>query len=113
MSNIEGLLYDYLLAIAYLPVITYVTMSFALPKKAWFAKFKGRLSYEVYLYSFPIQQSLVQLLMIRGGKTYSVAYMFGLSFIITLVISWVSSKVIQFLSEGKYWFCADKQEKVS
>ncbi len=113
LSKTEGLFYDYLLAISYLPVITYVTMALALPKKAWFSKFKGKLSYEIYLYAFPIQQILVQLLMIRGGKTYSVAVMFGMAFVVTLVISWLSSKVIQFLSEGKYLFVAGKTKKLS
>lgn len=85
----------------YLPVITYITLSLAFAEKPVFSKFQGKLSYEIYLYGFPIQQSLIQLIIVRGGQMQFAMPMFALSFTITLLVAFLTNKFIESIMTGK------------
>ena len=70
-----------------LPVIAYMVLSFAFAENPVFKNFDCKICYEIYLYAFPIQQALVQLIVIRGGKEYSTIGMFIISTVITAFVA--------------------------
>ena len=82
-------------------VIAYTTMSFAFAETPVFAKFKGKLSYGIYLYCFPIQQALIQLLVVRSGNQMAPIRLFFISLALTLFVAYYTDKFIDSLMGGK------------
>lgn len=89
--------------VVYLPILTYITFSFAFTEKPAFAGFKARFSYELYLYAFPVQQCFIQLLIIRTGKMQSLFLMFAISFAVTVLLSIAASKLVEALTKKSFW----------
>ena len=82
-------------AIFRLPIITYIVLAFAFADNPVFKKFECRICYEIYLYAFPIQQALVQLIVIRGGKEYSAIVMCVISTLITVFIAQIAQNLLE------------------
>ena len=82
--------------ITWLFVISYTTLSFALIENPSFSKvIKTNICYGVYIWSFPIQQMLIQVIMVRNQIQLSPLVMFGLSMLPTLVMAYVSYFAIE------------------
>lgn len=83
-------------AVLLLPFVTYITIAFAFADKPIFSKLmKNNYSYGIYLWAFPIQQSVIQVIMIRGGQYYSPLVMF----LISMVFIWMAACLSNVLIE--------------
>lgn len=72
-------------------VIPYATLSFSLTDNPLFSNvIKNNICYGVYIWSFPVQQALIQVLIIRNQMQCSPLLMFIASLIPTLLLAYIS-----------------------
>lgn len=77
--------------------IAYIVLSFAFAERLVFSKIlKGKdICYGIYLWAFPVQQSLVQLILVRNGLECPVGIMFVFSIVIVFFLSYVTFVLVE------------------
>lgn len=89
-------MYGVFQAFMILPVITYTVISFAFADKPLFAKaIRTNISYGIYLWAFPIQQVLIQLITIRKGVYLQPIIMFLISIVFIWIMAYMSYFVVE------------------
>lgn len=104
LCNLQSAVIVYLLSVGisgiaqvswiYLPVAVYIALSFAFDTRPLFSTaFKKDICYEMYLYSFPIQQILVQFIIIKKGYQIHVIALFIIALTLTIVVSYFTNRI--------------------
>ena len=75
-------------------IICYIVLSLCLAEKPIFMNIiKSDINYEIYLYAWPIQQTLIYCLTIKQNISISVTEMFFLSLICVLIIGTIMNRI--------------------
>lgn len=86
----------YILVVMYLPLITYATIAFAQDTPPLFCHvWAQEWSYGIYLWSFPIQQIIIQYIIINRHMSVPIGLMYFISVIITFVFAGVSYRMVE------------------
>lgn len=87
---------DTLREVMLLPVITYMTISFAFPDRPVFSRtIKNNKSYGIYLWAFPVQQAVIQVIAIRGQRYLQPVAMFLIAMIFIWVMAYLSNTLVE------------------
>lgn len=83
-------------SIMWIFLIPYATLSFSLTSNPLFSDvIKNNISYGVYIWSFPVQQALIQILIVRNQMQCTPMQMFVLSLIPILLLAYISFFTIE------------------